>query len=73
MKEFYGNKRSLITQHFGEILDLPQIKNEEDIRDTICTVSSAMRGLEVHGVNAKAMSPMIIFVVVRKFGLTIHQ
>lgn len=73
VKEFYGNKRSLIAQHFGEILDLQPIKNEEDIRNTVCTVASAMRGLNVHGVNAKAMSPMITFVVVRKFSTTIRR
>lgn len=73
MKEFYGNKRSLISQYFGEILYLPQIKNKEDIRSTICTLSSAIRGLEVHGVNAKAMSLIVTFVVVRKFSLIIRR
>ncbi|KAK7603897.1 hypothetical protein V9T40_004170 [Parthenolecanium corni] len=73
VKDFYGNKRSLIAQHFAEILDLPPIKTEEDIRSGLCTISSAMRGLEVHGVNSKALSPMITFVVVRKFSPTIRR
>ena len=71
--DFYGNKRSLIAQHFAEVMDLPPIKTDEDIRHTICTVSAAMRGLEAHGVNAKAMSPMITFAVVRKFSTTIRR
>lgn len=73
VKEFFGNKRSLIAQHFAEIMDVPPIKNEEDIRSALCTITAAMRGLEVHGINAKAMSPMITFVIVRKFSITIRR
>ncbi len=67
IKDFFGNKRTLIPQHYGEIFDLAPIKTEEDIRNARCTVNSAMRGLEVYGINATAQSLMITFAVVRKF------
>ncbi len=63
----------MIAQHYGEIFDLAPIKTEEDIRNAICTVNSAMRWLEVYGINATAQSPMITFAVVRKFSTSIRR
>ncbi len=73
IKDFYGNKRSLIAQYYADIFDLPVIKSADDIRNTICTVNSAMRGLEVYSINAKEQSSMITFAVVRKFSPNIRK
>jgi hypothetical protein len=65
VKSRYFNKRAIISDHFREFLDHPDV-DAVHLRKSIDHLQAIERGLKTCGIDTAKMSPLLTFIVVRK-------
>lgn len=65
VKDRFYNNRIIIGTHFRDLLDLPQI-TLANLRESLDKLNAIVRGLRVCDIDVEKMSPLIVYIIVRK-------